>query len=297
MRATFVPYLESPQDLISHSGWRIIDGAGEQALPAAVPHWDYQTTLCCAAAVSVQRDAILHRCELAADTGLVVAVTARSDHTNAHGLVRWLEVPLQPRYDLAVELELPGHTLGGRLDLVTQVVVAHPRPLSTLAARRPGSILWRTEHRTLLEGSAPRFPTDAADFRQTRPQSVDAGWYLHLDSTDPDASFMSAVRLTVNTASERMRRVLAGDADPEVLLLLRTLRWDVTRQLILRAVEWDDVEDGPPDHESTTVVGVLRSLLAQVWPLDEPSVLRKRFTESPELVELQIQHHARLLTP
>jgi hypothetical protein len=268
----------------------------EVPLGAEVAHWDFQTTLNLHSAVAIDRKAALQDSDLGTETELAIIVLARSDHTNAHGAVARVLVPPQPRYDLAIELQLPGHVLGGRLDLTTQLVAMRPRPLSPLAARRPGSILWHSRHRCHLEGSAARFPTDASDFRVTRPSNARAGWHLHVDTTDPQASFMSTTRLTLNTASEGIRRVLAGDSKADVDVLMSALRWDVTRHLVLRAIACDDIEDGPADHDSTTVVGVLRSLLAQIWPLDMPSTLRERWRSDPDLLELQLQNHARLAT-
>lgn len=295
MRATVPPYLQPSADTVDLAGWRIVDQSGDLPMPADIPHWDYQTTLALATAVSIGRDSVLEQCQLAPDTDLAVVVTARSDHTNAHGAVANIAVPQQARYDLAIEVQLPGHTLGGRLELTTYLVVTRPRPLGPLAPHRPGSILWRGRHRSHLEGSASRFPTDASDFRLTRPAEAHAGWHLHLDTADPGASFMSAARVTLNTAVPAIGRLLSGGQAAETKLLLRTLRWDVTRQLVLHALAWDDIEDGPADHESTTVAGVLRSLLAQIWPLDQPSTVRQRLRLNPELLELQIQHHARFL--
>jgi hypothetical protein len=295
MRATVAPYLQPPVGTVNHSGWRVVDAAGDIPLASDVPHWDYQCVLPLAAAISIERETALQHCQLDVDSELAVIVTARSDHTSAHGAIANVVVPRQARYDLAVEARLPGHSLGGRLELMTALVVTHPRPLGPLAPRRPRSILWRDRQRSNLEGSASRFPTDAADFRETRPSEARSSWHLHVDITDPDASFMSAARLTLNTASEAIRRLLAGHPAPDTPLLLRTLRWDVTRQLVMYALSWEEVDDSPADHDSTTVAGVLRSLLAQIWPLDAPSAIRERWRQNPELLELQIQHHAYLL--
>ena len=295
MSTVIAPFATATDNLVEHSGWVVQDTAGGSPLPVDLLHWDYQTTLTLNATISVERDALLGHCELGPDTTLAVLVEARSDRTNAHGAVARIEVPAQSRYDLAIDIKLPGHTLGGRLDLVTYLVAVHPQPLNPLGARRPGSVLWRVAQRTHLEGTGARFPTDAADFRQTRPQQSRAGWLLHIDETDPDASFMSSVRLTLNTGHARVRKLLEGNSEPDVRLLLRTMRWDVTRQLVQRALRWDEIDDGPADHDSTTLSGVLRSLLARIWPLEAPSVLRKQWSDSPELLEAQIQHHVELL--
>jgi hypothetical protein len=105
---------------------------------------------------------------------------------------------------------------------------------------------------------------------------------------------MAAARLTLNTALPEIRELADGTSKSSEPLL-RIIRWDVTRQLVMHALAWDEVSDAPADHESTTVSGVLRSLLARVWPLENPSALRLRSRLNPDLIEMQLQHHARIL--
>ena len=292
MRTTAVPYLQPAAESVVHSGWYVVDLAGTTPLPLEMPHWDYQTKLVVSGAISVERSSILAQCELDDASELAVVVTCRSDHTGARGLISRVPVPRQERYDLALNFDLPGHSLGGRLDIDTLLVATLPIAINQMAPHRPASILWRTRHRSHLEGSGARFPTDSADFRETRPSEARAGWHLHVDLGDPQTSFMTAVRLTLNTANPAIERMLEGATGSDVELLVRAIRWDVTRQLVAHALSCDDVEDGPADFESSQAAMVLRSLLAQIWPLDEPSALRQRLVDNPELIELQIQHHA-----
>ena len=92
---------------------------------------------------------------------------ARSSHTNAELLAARLDVPLSDTFDLAVELCLEGHELGGRLTLETLLVATSPKPLGPLAPQHPGSILWRRTHWSDLEGAGAQFPTDTIDFSST----------------------------------------------------------------------------------------------------------------------------------
>lgn len=293
MKTKVAPFKTSPDSAVRHAGWHLVTNEGEEPLGEDVRAWDYQTTLTVSAAVSIEREELLRRCELHDASDLRVIVLAKSDHTNARGVVASVEVPHQARYDLAVTAVLPGHSLGGRLDLVTQLVALSPVGETPLSAQRRGSILWQTRHRTHLEGAGSRFPTDAADFAVVRPQLKNAAWFLQVDTTDPELSFMSAVRLTLNSGLGEVQRLLAGSGDADVKLLMRTIRWDVTRQLIDAALDWDAIEDSPADFDATTVSGVLRSLLAQVWPHESPSLLRHRRSDDRQLFETEIQHFAR----
>lgn len=294
MKRTAIPFRQAPESAVDHSGWTIADASGEQPLPLDVPHWDYQTTLNLLSAVSVKRTDVLQHCQLGPASALAVAVIGRSDHTGARGLLSCIAVPPQDTYDIAVEIELPGHSLGGRLDLETMLILQEADTPGPLGPRRPGSILWRTRHRAHLEGTASRFPTDTSDFTRTRPTLAHAAWHLHVDATYPDVAFMAAVRLTLNTGSPLIERMLSGPGDAEARRTLAVLRWDVTRQLVMHALRLEEVDDAPADHEDSTLAGVLRSLLAVIWPHDPPSALRERLARNPELLEIAIQHHVRL---
>lgn len=295
MRTTIPPFLVAPEGAVNHAGWTMHGGSGDVPLPLEVEHWDYQSVLRLSAAVSVNRSAILEACDLDPTSGISVIVMARSDHTNAQRCATRIALAEQPSYDLAVELDLPGEELGGRLTLDTLLVASQPRARSALSPRRAGSILWRTRHHTYLEGTSGRFPTDTADFSDTRKHAASAGWHLHVDTTDLDGSFMSAVRLTLNTGSQVIRDLLAGISSPETDLLRRIIRWDVTRQLAIIALRMEDVVSLPHDPEARTLGGVLRHVLATVWPDEDPLVVQKRWRTTPELVELHLQHHARIL--
>ena len=93
--------------------------------------------------------------------------------------------------------------------------------------------------------------------------------------TDPDARFMSAARLTLNSGHPAIERLLNGAKDDGTEQLLRTLNWDVTRQMVQAALESDDVVGLDIDPEATTVAGVLRNLLGRIWPLESPATLRQ----------------------
>lgn len=294
MKETIAPFAVPSPDVVDHGGWRLTGVDGEHPLPADVEHWDYQTVMTLSAPVSVDRLRALEEASLEEDSELAVLVTIRSDHTGSQRRVALIPVPPQARYDLAIEFDLEGADLGGRLDLNTFLVAIVPVPTTKLGARRPGSVLWRTRHRTHLEGTSSRFPTDSADFSLSRPAQASAGWALHIDLSDPVASFMSSVRLTLNSGQAPIQDLLKGVSDPRTDLLRDTIRWDVTRQLAFAALASDEVRDGPPDPDATTIAGVLRQVLATIWPHDEPTVLRRKLEAEPEAVEVQLQAHTRL---
>jgi hypothetical protein len=295
MRVPVAPFLTPPLEAISHGGWQLIGVDGESALPPELTHWDYQTVLELAAPISVDRQLVTRSCDLDAESGLAMLITAHSDHTRSEMPVAQVDVPMQDMFDLAIQLSLPGERLGGRLTLRSMLVVTEPRPRSDLAPSKPGSIVWRTAHTTLLQGIGAQFPTDASDFNQSRRHDPKAGWALEVDTTDLDARFMAAARLTMNSGHPVIELLLQGSRKDEVAQLRRTLNWDVTRQLVLLALRFDEVIYAEFDPEATSVCGVLRNLLATVWPGDSPVTVRGWWETDPTRVELRLQSHCGLV--
>lgn len=291
MKARAEPYLMPDPGAVDHGGWHLRTLAGEEPLGADVLHWDYQTHLSLVAAVSVDRRSILDTCMLGDDTALDVQVFAHSSHTNARMLITSVPVPAQDSYDLAVEAELPGDTLGGRLAIDTLVVAQRPVPLGPISAHRQGSILWRQRHHTHLEGEGSRFPTDAFSFAVVFPDAKNAMWRLSIDDSDPERSFMASVRLALNTDSPAVQALLAGEAgDP----LVGMIRWDVLRQLIFLGLRSDWLDDVRSDPEDPSLAGVVTAAIRAVFPHDPPTAVRARLIQTPHAVESAIQNHERL---
>jgi len=289
------PFLLPPADAVSHGGWHLSGPEGDALLPDEMDHWDYQTTLNLNAAVSVDRALVTSSCELSDSSELGLVVTAHSTHTGVEERMAKVAIPEQDRYDLAVHVELPGENLGGRLTLRTTLVVLAPSPLGPLSPVLPGSILWTTEHRSYLQGTGAQFPTDASDFAQARLGSPNAGWDLYIDLTDPDALFMSAVRLTLNSGHPAIKRLLDGATDESTQQLERTLRWDVVRQMVMLGLETPEVLERDVSLDAESVAGILRNTLAQVWPQDDAEAVRGWFINDRARIERDLQHHCGLL--
>jgi hypothetical protein len=294
MRVPVVPFLTPPEAAVSHGGWFLTTTDGDIPLPNEMPHWDYQTVLEVAAPVSVDRRAVTESCQLEWESGLAVLVMARSSHTNVELVAARLDVPLSENFDLAVELILEGHQLGGRLTLETMLVSTEPRALGPLSPKHRGSILWRRVHWTDLEGVGAQFPTDTVDFAQSG-RDARAGWELHVELGDPDSRFMSATRLTLNSGHPAIGKLLRGEKNEGTDQLLRTLNWDVTRQMVYLALQSEEVAVLDVDLDALSVTGVLRNLLGAIWPLESVVTLRQWLTSEPSRIERHVQHHCGLL--
>lgn len=294
MKVPVSPFLTAPSDAVRHGEWLLATADGDAPLPKELTHWDYQSTLELMAPVSVDRRLVTTACDLQWASGLEVIVMARSNHTNAEVLAARLEVPQADIFDLAVELRLPGDELGGRLTLETLLVVTDPLPTSRLAPQAPGSIVWRESHWADLEGVGTQFPTDTIDF-SIAGLDPRAGWKFKIDLSDPETRFMSAARLTLNSGHPAIGRLLAGAKDEGTEQLLRTLHWDVTRQLVQAALSSEAVISSELEPDGTSVTAVLRNLLGRIWPIHSPATLANWMQGDRERLEVHLQHFSGLL--
>jgi hypothetical protein len=174
------------------------------------------------------------------------------------------------------------------------LVVTEPTPLDRLEPQHRVSIVWRISHRTDLEGVGTQFPTDTIDFAAAG-LDPDAGWQFRIDLSDPDARFMSAARLTLNSGHPAIVRLLAGAKDPGTEQLLRTLNWDITRQMVLAGLDCDDVMGLDIDPDATSVAAVLRNLLDRIWPTVSTATLRQWRHTDPSRIEIHLQHNVKLV--
>lgn len=294
MKIQVAPFLVPNHDSVVHRGWALDLSGATRPLPSQLTTWDYQTELSVAGSILVHRAMVMSQAGLAPESDLEVLVMVRSSTTKIERNVLKLDVPNRESYELPCTFVLSGSELGGKLTIETLLVARNPIAGSSLSPSRPGSVLWRDTHSTMVEGLGGQFPTDAEDFSTTRPRESKAAWVLRVDSYDMDALFMSAVRLTVNSGLPAMKKLLQGSTDPATVLLARVLDMDVTRQLVQLALKSEEVVAAEVDHESMVLSGVLRSLLAQLWPAVNPTTLRTWASDFPERIELQIQNARRL---
>ena len=260
-----------------------------------LPHWDYQTTVELAAPVSVDRRAVTEACRLDFEVvwrcwswrGRITPTPSSLQHD--------LELPMSDTFDLAVEIApgrgpnlgaaspwrhcwsspTPGHS--------TASLRSTPEASSGGPANGPTSKAWVP--------SSQLTPWTSRRSDSTRG----AGWQLRIDLTDPEARFMSAARLTLNSGHPAIERLLNGAKDDGTEQLLRALNWDVTRQMVQAALASDEVQVStsiprrPPLPESS-------GTFSDESGRSRASQLSKdRNRTDPARIEVHLQHHSGLL--
>lgn len=296
MRLSVAPFLVPDTELIEHLGWTEKTMNGFTDLPTEMEHWDYQTNLEIRGNIKIQTASILRQCQLAPESVLCVVVLCRSSKTRVENVLSLVEVPEGEECDLELGGVVAGRDSGGKLSIDTMLVVLKPLTQSSFAPSRPGCVLWKETHQTVLEGIGTQFPTDAEDFTETRPEIKYAAWKLSIDSSDLDAAFMSAVRLSLNTRHSSVRDLLAGKSNAETKQLQRMIDVDVTRQLAFVALRTPDILGLDVDWGEISLGGVLRNLIQQLWPKGEnPHALKSQYINDPLRLESDIQHLRKIL--
>lgn len=206
------------------------------------PNWHYLTDVTVEWTLDVDLDGMLKDCGLTAAARIGGLITWRSERTNLRGGGTITDLR-SGNNQLA--LHLPGSDLGGVVAIEARVVLAATASeAEPLAPRRPGSLLWSTSDRIILEGSGGRFPTAVSDFDEAGLPGGGSGlWYVEITDSDLAASATRCLRLHLNSGHPDIRDMLEQPDNEPTVQLLRHLRHDTTRQLLgvaLRNEEFDD---------------------------------------------------------
>ncbi|MGW0042533.1 hypothetical protein [Rhodococcus sp. NPDC003348] len=191
--------------------------------------------------------------------------------------------------ELNVEFELDGDELGGVLELATVLTLRRPTVGgSVAAARRPGSVLWQDRFSVLLQGDAVLFPLAIADFHDL-PYPTKASWYLEIGE-DLEAAALGSVLLLANERREVVVNSLAAAGSPSDsdLRVLSTLRTDVQRALIERALTHEDFDEDV-DYPAGSLGALLAAVLRMTFPAFSVEALRRERLSEPALFTSRMQ--------
>ncbi|SDC77997.1 hypothetical protein SAMN05660690_2517 [Geodermatophilus telluris] len=289
------PFLRPPIDVVSIGPWSRLSPDGTEPLPDNLLDWDYSTTL------SLHRPVIVDGLRLRELTGLTedAAVDLSVQWFATNSLLRgraWRSpLPADDAFEVTIEFELPGGDLGGALDLVTNVTLRSPSPGSSAAApTRPGSVLWSDRHRVVLEGDNALFPIATADFHDL-PYPTGAGWYLHIDE-DLDGAALGSILLLVNERHDVVMRAVRSASSPSEAdqRVLSTLRADVLRVLVERALTDEDLQEGA-DHPAGSLGALLINVVRNAFPGFSMEALRRERQNAPALFSSRLQETSQLL--
>lgn len=268
------------------SGQPQVRAGDRPATDMCVPDWHYLSDITVEWVLDVDLAGLKEDCGLTANARIGAMVAWRSERTNLRGSGRVLNVVTGPNNLTAL---LPGSDLGGAVTVEARVTLLEPDSAAErLAPPRSGSLLWNESNRIILEGSGGRFPTTAIDFASTGLPGGEAGmWYLEIADSDLGASATQALRLYLNSTNIAVRAVLDNPAADANLYILRFLRYETTRQLLMFAFNNEEFDDRA-DYDRGTLGDVLVTLLRIYFPGQGITQLRNDYSFHPAEVDAEL---------
>jgi hypothetical protein len=296
-RVNAFPYLRASLNRIQNTVWLQLTDRGERPLPGLLPHWDPGMPLLIRITMDVDVEGIWADCKLAPDDILRIAILWYSPGTGLRGQGSIIDLPKANSIrSTMLEFNIEGILLSDKVRFELQLVLAFHgkmRDQFKLAAKRPGSILWREEKVVILEGQGTRFPTELVNFADTQWLPQNAGWFLDWDPKTLDESVLGNLRLFLNTENEPVRRsaVESLQADQPIRDIIM---FDVGRALISGALENDDFIQYAGDYEDGSVGASVRRLLRALFPNESIEGIAQRYHHSRSRFECDLQDHFRL---
>ncbi|WP_425842689.1 hypothetical protein [Agrococcus sp. TSP3-2-1] len=260
-------------------------GAPAGALPERDPDWTPAEGVEISIELLLDLDAARERLGLHATATLSAAILWASDATRRHGASEAVRVVTGLTI---VRASIPGHLLGGTLELRAVITVSSPgiRSNDGFAPRAPQAIVWE-EGRTLrLEGTGAQLPVIALEFSgRERPEH--APWRFQLLNPDLASPLGSAFLLELNAKHPTVRALTEGEdvVLPHVVPLLDAF---IARNLLHQLLSEFDIEEQlSHSFEAGSLGSHVKSLLAAISGVDAEEGLRMYRDERP-LFDLRI---------
>lgn len=293
-RPVSVGFLTLPPSVFGEPRWRVTPtGMDTITDPFSVPAWQYTTDLLVERMITCDPQQLKAQAGLGSADELRAIVTWASTSTGLQGASK--AAPLQAGGN-SLSVTIPGVETGGtlRLSLVVAAGLDADGHRDDLAAYRSGAILYSDGCAVHLEGEASRFPTEALSFSATGLGDSSIAWRLTVNTTDLDASALSAVRFTLNTDNEVHQRLIERPDSDEAEVTRRFMSYDVARQLVTAALAQDEFM--PVDYESGSIGHVLRSRLRGYFRDEGDAIepLRARWLAEPSEIDAELQRFFQL---
>lgn len=289
MRRQVWPYRRPMASSVHAQAWRLVIDGQSEALPDALPHWDYQTSLDLERQVEIDLDAIWQTVRLREDARVGLSVVWASSGSGLREPAGSVPLGISGTSTVLVRTQLPGDRLGGTITLRTLLTVLDPGSAGdSLAPRRAGSILWSDEVRIRLQGDAPQFPIAVVDFAKTSfPDN--ATWHLDL-GTQLEAASMGTLLLYISESKKAVVQAFKNAASPRPSdrLILSAVYADIARVMIETGLNHPDLTDDTT-YEEDTLGRTLQNLIWSMFPGRTIADLRQLREHSPNQLATQIQ--------
>jgi hypothetical protein len=250
--------------------------------------------------VEIDLDTVRLACEIETHELLRIAAVWRSPGTALRGALTTQDIngPLTGIRQFRLQAVVDGHQLGGQLRIETHLLLTtNRRSASVISPTRAGSIIWRDVIATVVEGDAPRFPVEVADFSLTLGVPADAVWFLSWNSDDMHQPFLGAVRLMINTGVPAVVEAVAGGGrDPRSKAIRSAIYYEVGRALIRGALSNDEFLSAPDSFPDGSVGHSLSTLLRIHFSTYTVYGVKHLLDERPRYFDSVLQGKLKLFT-
>jgi hypothetical protein len=270
------------------TSWFLHRGETSIALPESIPDWDPTQPLSFECHVELQPKVIWEEGNLAGDARVGLCLSYSCEKTRDRGATEALVVEPSAARSVTLKIDLEGARLGGALALEALLVLLVPSQQRGSGASFPGSVLWSESTEIHLEGVAPRFPTEWADFELAGLPAT-AGWALEWDPDALDAPVLGGLRLLLNVRDHRIKAAVEEGSDsPQGQAVRAWIRTDVARQLIVGALGNESFVAAPESYEEGTLGDTILRLIRICFDGEEPRTLARKLDVKPATVNAQI---------
>ncbi len=291
------PYLTpDPKHIVVTRDWQYFDALGEAELKNLLLDWEPTTVLDGEITVRLDLPGILRACGLGSDAKLRLVAGWRSSGTMLRGSGTRVDLstnnskrPITVRVSVSAAEVSHDLVLFAALILVTPGSQAH-----RLSPKVPGSVLWLTENRILVDNESLYFPTEITDFRsRTWDVPSEAGWYLQWDPEDLYQSVFSDVQLYLNASHPAVSSTLVAKESPSDMLQ-QILFFDLARTLIIGALANPEFVNDPTQYPEGSAGAAVHNIICEYFPNETAASLYAK-SKSPSLFEATLQHHLAFL--
>lgn len=270
MAAIAYPYLRVDPTHLTATPWTLVVDGIERDLPDRVEAWEHSVDLQLMRRLRLDFAAVASDLEIDPDRlGLEVIVTAGTGGANGdrRRQIWWRGALDAATTECAPMFQLPGGDLSQAVSLRTELVLQRPvGEGSDLSPKLRGTRLWDDRQLLGLEPEEPRFPTMAASFRETFPDTPAAFWRLAWSPEDPSRDFSSAVSLFLNSDRPGFIQAFSGNDDLVTRQVMGAIIAQITRGVLANEAFSDTLAAEAPTSIGAAVLGWLDRALPGSTP-------------------------------
>lgn len=266
VEAVAYPFLRPSGVSVRAGPWLLAVADGEvRELGEVIAHWDYTMNLVVSRTLTIDTNELLWECQFKGEAVVLLSVELTTGDAGIRNSIWQERVKVGPdreRLEQQIDLELEGQKLQGRVELTTSLSYLNGKSASTLSPTMIGSRLWDHQQVAHLEGGGGRLPMEASDFTALDPRLARAPWILHVETTDPYASFIGNVQVRLNSHRKDIVDAVRKREGP----VLERLTNDLVRHLVSRVIDDEEFSGRSDEYEPGSIGRTVSIWLESAFP-------------------------------